>query len=281
MTLREKQHFVLGHRLSKHKMIRHSKNLGVSASPGYTYGCGLPHCLTRADEKRMSVTWPLFCQRCQVFRTNRSSRNYSQTTWPPDFKSDQRLPSQAPIVTPLSEFHEGVTLLSVNSPPNLTVLTLWKTWEQLRRTWSSSPNCSLQITHGFRKSSRFVEATFISFHSSSDKSLRWSSLLGYSPNFCAKIISKPSAGLFARFTTAAVLNAFKPAPRREGKIIFAPLAPFDVLFFRLSEKFAQICFHPKKSLLASPIENRCTTKMHYKAALWFIALPVALASYTF
>ena len=30
----------------------------------------------------------------------------------------------------------------------------------------------------------------------------------------------------------------KPAPRQEGKIIFAPLAPFDVLFFVLSEKFA-------------------------------------------
>jgi len=30
----------------------------------------------------------------------------------------------------------------------------------------------------------------------------------------------------------------KPAPRPEGKIIFAPLAPFDVLFFVLSETFA-------------------------------------------
>ena len=44
----------------------------------------------------------------------------------------------------------------------------------------------------------------------------------------------------------------KPAPRPEGKIIFAPLAPFDVLFFVLSKKFAQRRSHPKKSFLAPP-----------------------------
>jgi len=48
----------------------------------------------------------------------------------------------------------------------------------------------------------------------------------------------------------------KPAPRPEGKIIFAPLAPFDVLFFVLSEKFAQTSSHPKKPLL----ENCCWSK---------------------
>jgi len=42
------------------------------------------------------------------------------------------------------------------------------------------------------------------------------------------------------------------APRPEGKIIFAPLAPFDVLFFVLSEKFGQRSSHPKKTLLAPP-----------------------------
>ena len=58
--------------------------------------------------------------------------------------------------------------------------------------------------------------------------------------------------MFQRMYSSGSQFILKPAPPQEWKIIFAPLAPFDVLFFVLSEKFAQRRSHPKKYLLAPP-----------------------------
>ena len=53
-------------------------------------------------------------------------------------------------------------------------------------------------------------------------------------------------------STAAVFNSFwNPHPVRK-EIIFAPLAPFDVLLFVSSQRFAQRSLDPKKSLFAPP-----------------------------
>ena len=53
----------------------------------------------------------------------------------------------------------------------------------------------------------------------------------------------------------------KPPPRPDGKIIFAPLDSFDVMFFVLTSLISIA----REEKLAPPIENRCYSRFRRKA----------------